>query len=57
MTVDEVRRIHQQAYNEMNKRKIEAQEKLKAYYDGYEKGLDEVNKLLIDFMKRNNLRR
>ena len=50
MTVDDVKRIHQQAYNEMNKQKSEAQVKFNAYFDGYEKGIDVVNKLLIAYL-------
>lgn len=57
ITEQEARKIDEQAYNEMNKQKSEAQVKFNAYFDGFEKGIDVVNKLLIDFMKRNNLRR
>ncbi len=57
MTIEEARKIDEQAYNEMNKQKSEAQVKFNAYFDGYEKGIDVVNKLIIDFMKCNNLSR
>ena len=50
MTIDEVYKIDEQAYNEMNKQKSEAQVKFNAYFDGYEKGIDLVNKLLIAYL-------
>lgn len=46
MTIDEANKIDEQAYNEMNRQKSEAQLKLNAYFAGYEKGLDAANKIL-----------
>lgn len=50
MTIDEARKIDEKAYNEMNKQKSEAQVKFNAYFEGYEKGIDLVNKLLIAYL-------
>ncbi len=50
MTIDEVNKIDEQAYNEMKKQKSEAQTKFNAYFEGYEKGIDVIYDLLIAYL-------
>ena len=51
MTLDEVGKIDEQAFAEMNKEKAIKQAELNAYFVGYETGLDKANKILRKYIR------
>ena len=51
MTLDDVVKIDEQAYAEMNKEKTLKEAELNAYFIGYKTGLDKANKLLRKYIR------